>query len=57
MCRATPQKQQAPDFGKDRVVSHFLIAQSDRVAYVRQVAHAVKPGGHVIVVQGGKLSH
>jgi hypothetical protein len=22
---------------------------SDRVAYVRQVAHAVRPGGHVIV--------
>jgi hypothetical protein len=22
---------------------------SDRVAYVRQIAHAVKPGGHVIV--------
>jgi len=33
----------------DRAVFHFLIAPGDRVAYVRQVAHAVRPGGHVIV--------
>ena len=33
----------------DRAVFHFLTAQSDRTAYVRQVMRAVKPGGHVIV--------
>ena len=33
----------------DRAVFHFLIAPEQRVAYVRQVARAVKPGGHVIV--------
>jgi SAM-dependent methyltransferase len=33
----------------DRAVFHFLTTASDRVAYVRQVARAVKPGGHVIV--------
>jgi 2-polyprenyl-3-methyl-5-hydroxy-6-metoxy-1,4-benzoquinol methylase len=39
----------AYDVWHDRAVFHFLTATSDRVAYVRQVAHAVKPGGHVIV--------
>lgn len=33
----------------DRAVFHFLPASQDRVAYVRQVARSVKPGGHVIV--------
>jgi 2-polyprenyl-3-methyl-5-hydroxy-6-metoxy-1,4-benzoquinol methylase len=33
----------------DRAVFHFLTATSDRVAYVRQVANAVRRGGHVIV--------
>ena len=33
----------------DRAVFHFLTAREHRAAYVRQVAHAVKPGGHVIV--------
>jgi len=33
----------------DRAVFHFLTTASDRVAYVRQVARAVKRGGHVIV--------
>src|SRR5215469_14117607 len=39
----------AYDVWHDRAVFHFLTQQSDRVAYVRQAAHAVKPGGHVIV--------
>jgi SAM-dependent methyltransferase len=39
----------AYDVWHDRAVFHFLTATSDRVAYVRQVAQAVKPGGHVIV--------
>jgi 2-polyprenyl-3-methyl-5-hydroxy-6-metoxy-1,4-benzoquinol methylase len=37
------------DVWHDRAVFHFLRTTSDRVAYVRQVVHAVKPGGHVIV--------
>jgi 2-polyprenyl-3-methyl-5-hydroxy-6-metoxy-1,4-benzoquinol methylase len=39
----------AYDVWHDRAVFHFLTAASDRVAYVHQVAHAVKHGGHVIV--------
>jgi SAM-dependent methyltransferase len=39
----------AYDVWHDRAVFHFLTAPSDRVAYVRQVARAVKAGGHVIV--------
>lgn len=33
----------------DRAVFHFLTRAEDRVAYVRNVARAVKPGGHLIV--------
>lgn len=39
----------AYDVWHDRAVFHFLTQPSDRIAYVRQAAHAVKPGGHVIV--------
>jgi SAM-dependent methyltransferase len=39
----------AYDVWHDRAVFHFLTSSEDRVAYVRQVANAVKPGGHVIV--------
>ena len=37
------------DVWHDRAVFHFLTAPSDREAYVRQAAKAVKPGGYVIV--------
>ncbi len=37
------------DVWHDRAVFHFLTAVDARTAYVRQVAKAVKPGGHVIV--------
>src|SRR5947209_7836581 len=33
----------------DRAVFHFLTSIEKRAAYVQQVAHAVRPGGHVIV--------
>ena len=33
----------------DRAVFHFLTTPQQRVAYVRQVARSVSPGGHVIV--------
>src|ERR1700687_1166036 len=39
----------AYDVWHDRAVFHFLTAVGSRVAYVRNVAHAVRPGGHVIV--------
>jgi 2-polyprenyl-3-methyl-5-hydroxy-6-metoxy-1,4-benzoquinol methylase len=39
----------AYDVWHDRAVFHFLTASKHRAAYVRQVGHAVKPGGHVIV--------
>lgn len=39
----------AYDVWHDRAVFHFLTEPAQRIAYVRQVAHAVKPGGHVII--------
>lgn len=39
----------AYDVWHDRAVFHFLTTASDRAAYVRQVARAVRRGGHVIV--------
>jgi SAM-dependent methyltransferase len=39
----------AYDVWHDRAVFHFLTSATDRAAYVRQVAHAVSPGGHVVV--------
>ena len=41
------------DIWHDRAVFHFLTSPDERIAYVRQVAHAVKPGGHVIVATFG----
>lgn len=41
------------DVWHDRAVFHFLTGDDQRVAYVRQVAHSVKPGGHVIVATFG----
>ena len=37
------------DVWHDRAVFHFLTEAPQRLAYVRQVSSAVKPGGHVIV--------
>ncbi len=41
------------DLWHDRAVFHFLTTQADREAYVRQVSHALKPGGHVIMATFG----
>ncbi len=41
------------DLWHDRAVFHFLTDPQQRAAYVRQVARAVKPGGHVIVATFG----
>ncbi|HWY41894.1 MAG TPA: class I SAM-dependent methyltransferase [Candidatus Sulfotelmatobacter sp.] len=40
---------QAYDVWHDRAVFHFLTTREQRALYVRQVAHAVNQGGHVIV--------
>jgi 2-polyprenyl-3-methyl-5-hydroxy-6-metoxy-1,4-benzoquinol methylase len=37
------------DVWHDRAVFHFLTKPKERLAYVRNVARSVKPGGHVIV--------
>ena len=39
----------AYDVWHDRAVFHFLTVMHQRIAYIRQVARAVKPGGHVLV--------
>jgi len=39
----------AYDVWHDRAVFHFLTSTEQRAVYVRNVATAVKPGGHVIV--------
>ena len=39
----------AYDVWHDRAVFHFLTAMEPRISYVRQVARAVKPGGHVLI--------
>jgi SAM-dependent methyltransferase len=41
------------DVWHDRAVFHFLTSADDRAAYVRQVAHSVRLGGHVIVATFG----
>ena len=41
------------DLWHDRAVFHFLTGADDRAAYVRQVARAVRLGGHVIVATFG----
>ena len=47
--RSVALPEQAFDIWHDRAVFHFLTEPQDRLAYVRQVMKAVKPGGHVIV--------
>src|SRR5262249_45307597 len=37
------------DLWHDPAVFHFLTGEADRAAYVQQVIHAVRPGGHVII--------
>ena len=39
----------AYDVWHDRAVFHFLTTAADRAAYVRQVARALKVGGHVVL--------
>ncbi len=41
------------DIWHDRAVFHFLTEPAQRTAYVAQVRHALRPGGHVIVAAFG----
>jgi len=41
------------DLWHDRAVFHFLTYAKDRTAYVRQVLHAVRPRGYVVVATFG----
>jgi 2-polyprenyl-3-methyl-5-hydroxy-6-metoxy-1,4-benzoquinol methylase len=45
--------QQQYDVWHDRAVFHFLTLPAQRAAYVRQVLHAVKPGGQIIMATFG----
>ena len=51
--RTYPFPPRQYDLWHDRAVFHFLTDSADRAEYVRQVARAVKPGGHVIVATFG----
>lgn len=51
--RTFPFPSQQYDVWHDRAVFHFLTEAADRAAYVRQVARAVRAGGHVIVATFG----
>lgn len=46
---AEPFPEHAYQVWHDRAMFHFLTWPENRLAYVRNVARAVKPGGHVIV--------
>lgn len=41
------------DLWHDRAVFHFLTDKADRTAYARQLAHALKPGGRLIIATFG----
>jgi SAM-dependent methyltransferase len=37
------------DLWHDRAVFHFLTDRADRLAYLRVLRHALRPGGHVVI--------
>jgi trans-aconitate methyltransferase len=43
----TPSR--AYDIWHDRATLHFMVAESDRAAYLSRLAQALKPGGHAII--------
>lgn len=48
-----PLQQARYDLWHDRAVFHFLTGPDQRASYVRQLAHALKPGGHVVIATFG----
>ena len=49
----TPLPAQRYEFWHDRAVFHFLVAQEQREAYVRQLAHTLKPAGYAVIATFG----
>lgn len=47
--RSAPLRDAYYGVWHDRAVFHFLTDPADRAAYVRQVRHAVRPGGYVLI--------
>jgi len=45
--------QSAYDVWHDRAVFHFLTDAAQRAAYLRQLRHALKPGGHLVLATFG----
>ena len=43
------QPQQAFDIWHDRAAFHFLVAESDRAAYLERLHRGVKAGGHAVI--------
>lgn len=41
------------DVWHDRAVFHFLTEPAARAAYIRQVLHALRPGGHILIATFG----
>jgi SAM-dependent methyltransferase len=50
---AVALRENAYDLWHDRAVFHFLTEPAARAAYVRQVLHALRPGGRIIVATFG----
>jgi SAM-dependent methyltransferase len=48
-----PLQEARYDVWHDRAVFHFLTEAGQRANYVRQLAHALKPGGHAVLATFG----
>lgn len=49
----TPMPALRYELWHDRAVFHFLVAQEQRDAYVRQLAHTLKPAGYAVIATFG----
>ncbi|TAM61490.1 MAG: class I SAM-dependent methyltransferase [Rhodanobacter sp.] len=49
----TPLQEARYDVWHDRAVFHFLTEAAQRANYVRQLTHALKPGGHAVLAAFG----
>ena len=50
-----PLAENAYDLWHDRAVFHFLTDPAVRAAYIRQVLHALRPGGRIVVATFGPM--
>ncbi|HZU09539.1 MAG TPA: class I SAM-dependent methyltransferase [Pseudacidobacterium sp.] len=46
---STQLQEHAYDLWHDRAVFHFLTTPEQRAAYIRQLLHTLKPGGHLVL--------